>query len=188
MMMKIEELSWKPKVNYAIIVIGDFMETWKSITDYSNYEISNYGRLRKGDKIIKPTHCTNGYLEYALWKKGIRKVLLAHRLVAYYFLSNPNNLPEINHLDEDITNNNVSNLEWCSSKYNANYGTRNMKCKNANRHNFKSVSQFDLDGNFIKEYECISDAAREVNGDTSFISRACRGLSYTAYGYKWKFN
>lgn len=166
-------------------------EIWKDIKDYEGlYQISNFGRLRKVKnkiQIIKPTKCTNGYLEYALWKNGKRKVFLAHRLVAEYFIDNTNNFPEINHIDENIENNIVSNLEWVTSKYNANYGTRNIKCREANRKNFKRVIQYDLENNIIKQFECINDAAKSVNGDCSFISRVCKGKQKTAYGYIWKF-
>lgn len=99
------------------------IEQWKKITN-TNYEISNFGRLMRNNKIIKPVKCSNGYLEYFLWKDGKRSVYLAHRLVAKYFIPNPNNLPQINHKDENIQNNNINNLEWCTSKYNANYGSR----------------------------------------------------------------
>ena len=162
-------------------------ETWKVIIDFENYEISNLGRLRKGVKIIKPIICTNGYLEYCLWKKGKRHIVLAHRLVGLYFLDNPNNLPEINHKDENKTNNCVSNLEWCTSKYNSNYGSRNKKCREVNRRNFKSVSKYTTDNVLVDVFETIEDASKSVNGDSSFISRVCKGKGLTAYGYIWKF-
>ena len=164
------------------------MEKWKTVNNYENYAISTYGRLRKNNKIIKPIKCSNGYLEYALWHNGKRKVVLAHRLVAEHFIDNIDNLPEVNHKDENKNNNNVHNLEWCTSKYNSNYGSRNKKCRDCNKNSFKNVVQYDLNGRFVNKFECIADAARAVNGDSSFISRTCKGLSKTAYGYVWKFN
>ena len=112
-------------------------EIWRKLKDNGFYEISNFGRFRSLDryvkngngvriakgKIIKPTLTRNGYLEYSYQVDGKRKVILAHRLVAMYFIENPNNLPQINHKDENSKNNNVKNLEWCTQKYNNNYGT-----------------------------------------------------------------
>ena len=165
------------------------MEIWKDVEDYENkYQISSCGCLKslKRNIIVKPYVCTNGYLEYALWKNGKRKVFLAHRLVAQAFIPNPNDLPEVNHKDENIKNNNVNNLEWCTSEENANYGTRNERCRERKRKFFKAIRQFTKDGKFIKEYECIEDAGRAVKGDTSFISRAGRGIQKSAYGYIWR--
>lgn len=160
-------------------------EIWKKICDSNGYEISNKGRLRnKNNLIIKPTICKNGYLEYALWKNGKRKVILAHRLVAKYFIDNPNDYPEVNHKDENIQNNNVNNLEWCTSEQNANYGTRNERCRNANKYKFIKIQQYDLYENLLNTFECIEDAARYVNGDSSHISRSARN-NRIAYGYKW---
>lgn len=173
--MKIEELSWKPKINsYRRLM----KEIWKKVIDYEDcYEISNLGRLRSKDRlikncqgeylkrgtIIKLTKCTNGYLEYILHRDGKIKVFLVHRLVAKHFLPNPNNLPQINHLDENITNNRIDNLQWCTPKENANYGTRNQRCKQNNIKQQKPIIQLDLKGNKIKEYATIGDASREIN-------------------------
>ena len=179
------------------------MEIWKEVKDFEGiYEISNYGRLKSKDryvsrgrntirfskgKIIKPVICRNGYLEYQLRKDGKRKVFLAHRLVAETFISNPKNLPQINHLDENITNNNVTKLQWCTAQENANYGTRNKRAKISNRNQQKAVLQLDLDGEYINEFECIGDASRAINGDISAIIRVCKGKNKTAYGYIWKY-
>ena len=131
--------------------------------------------------------CTNGYLEYILRKNGKHKVFLAHRLVAKYFLDNPENKPEVNHLDEDITNNNANNLEWCTSKENANYGTRNKRCREMNKKQFKPIVQYDLKGNKIMEYKTMGEASRTIKGDISAIIRVCKGKQKTAYNYIWKY-
>lgn len=180
-------------------------EIWKAVKDYENiYEISNLGRLRSKDryikngngyriskgKIIKPIKCINGYLEYALNDKENnkkRKMILAHRLVAMHFIQNPDNKPEVNHLDENIENNRVDNLEWCTSKENANYGTRNQRCKNVNLDKCKKVLQIDLKNNIVKEFNSIGDAGRNINGDISSIIRVCKGKQKTAYNYKWQY-
>ena len=76
---------------------------------------------------LKPIKNRYGYMYVNLRKDGVTKQQYIHRLVAQAFIPNPNNLPEVNHKDEDKTNNNVKNLEWCDRKYNINYGTRTAK-------------------------------------------------------------
>ena len=121
------------------------IEEWRPIEGYEGlYEISSYGRVRSLDKYVKsksesyrlhkgkvlsPEKNTRGYLSVVLSYNGKHKTITVHRLVAQAFLPNPDNLPEINHKDEDKTNNNVTNLEWCDHKYNVNYGTRNIRAK-----------------------------------------------------------
>lgn len=110
------------------------MEKWKPIPGYEGlYEVSSYGRVRSleryksnngglqliKEKILKPHNTKKGYLTVQLCNKKFT----VHRLVAQAFIPNPDNLPMINHLDEDKTNNVADNLEWCDAKYNSNYGT-----------------------------------------------------------------
>lgn len=177
-------------------------EIWKDIVGYEDaYQISNMGRFRSKDryravcgggkrfvkgKILKPTRCKNGYLEVDLRNDQGRKVILLHRVVAQHFIPNPDNLPEVNHKDEDITNCRVDNLEWCTSKYNANYGTRNQRCL-ANNPQKRAVIQCDMDGNEIRRYETIKEAADAVSVDGSAITRVCKGKQSHSRGYKWKY-
>ena len=99
------------------------IEKWLPVPDYEGkYWISNLGRLKNNKQIMKPMVATNGYLIACLWKNNKQKKFVIHRLVANVFIDNPNNYKEVNHLDEDKTNNRVDNLEWCSHKYNMNYG------------------------------------------------------------------
>ena len=101
-------------------------EIWKDIEGYEGlYEVSSYGRVRNlvSGKFIKPSQKNDGYCRVCLYKNGGGKCINIHRLVAQAFIPNPDNLPEINHLDEDKTNNRVDNLEFCNHKYNCNYGT-----------------------------------------------------------------
>ena len=99
------------------------IEKWLPVPDYEEkYWISNLGRLKNNKQIMKPMVATNGYLIACLWKNNKQKKFVIHRLVANVFIDNPNNYKEVNHLDEDKTNNRVDNLEWCSHKYNMNYG------------------------------------------------------------------
>jgi len=101
-------------------------EIWKDIKNYEKlYKISNYGRLfsYKSNKILRYSVRPNGYLKYSLYKNGRYEHISMHRLVAQAFIPNPNNYQIVNHIDENKTNNQVDNLEWCISKYNVNYGT-----------------------------------------------------------------
>jgi len=94
---------------------GDIMEIWKDIEEFNgNYEISSCGRLRnKTSKyVLKPRKNYKGYLDIKICGKN----KLIHRMVAQAFILNLDNKPQVNHIDEDKTNNNVGNLEWCTAK------------------------------------------------------------------------
>ena len=111
-------------------------EIWKDIKGYEKlYQVSNLGNVRRikfinnrtqKDKIkmLKLIKDKKGYLKINLWKNNKSKMFLVHRIVAETFILNPNNLPQVNHKDENKSNNCVENLEWCSQKYNNNYGNR----------------------------------------------------------------
>ena len=108
------------------------MEEWREIPGYEGlYEVSNMGNVRnvRRNTLLRLQKTNNGYIQVWLYKNGIRTGLRVHRLVAKAFLLNPENLTEVNHKDEDKTNNNVDNLEWCNRKYNVNYGSRKDKVK-----------------------------------------------------------
>lgn len=101
-------------------------EIWRQITGYEGlYEVSSFGRVRnvRSGRILRPGLHHSGYLNCVLSVKGNRNTFVIHRLVAEAFIPNPDCLPQVNHKDENKTNNNVDNLEWCTSKYNINYGT-----------------------------------------------------------------
>lgn len=103
-------------------------EQWKTIEGY-NYQVSSKGRIRnKTTKVVKKTFINErGYVVVSLYKEKKLKTFRVHRLVASAFIENPNNNPEINHKDEDKTNNHVTNLEWCTREYNLAYGTRGLR-------------------------------------------------------------
>ena len=113
------------------------MEKWKNIAGYEGkYQISSLGRVKslnyrntRKKKIIKLKKEKNGYIRVGLHYKGKQNLKSVHRLVAEAFIPNPNNYPIINHKDENKQNNRVDNLEWCTIKYNNNYGTRIEKAK-----------------------------------------------------------
>ena len=119
-------------------------EIWQDIEGYEgSYQVSDFGRVRSLDRIdalghrrkgkmIAITSATNGYRKVGLVKDGITKNHSVHRLVAKAFLSNPSDLPQVNHKDEDKMNNAASNLEWCTQSYNNDYGTRNERTGKAN--------------------------------------------------------
>ena len=124
-------------------------EQWKTIIIEQNsvsydftgkYEVSNHGRVKSlnyrghGEiRILKPRSDKNGYLTVALCKDGKVTAFKIHRLVSTAFIPNPDNLPVVNHIDEDKTNNHVENLEWCTQKYNNDYGTRVKRAANSRK-------------------------------------------------------
>ena len=164
---------------------------------FPNYSVTDDGRVfslnyhNEGyKKELKQCLC-KGYFIVGLYNKvSKRKIFFVHRLVALAFISNPDNLPLINHKDENPLNNNVGNLEWCSIKYNNTYGTRleRVSKKHLNRKDeSKSVKQYTKDGVFIREYPSMHEVKRQTGYDFSFISRCCRGRTKSAYGYIWRY-
>lgn len=109
-----------------------FIEIWKPINGYEFlYKISNLGNVLslRTNKLLKQNMNTSGYFAVQLCKDGKRKSYLVHRLVAEHFINNPKRCPEVNHKDEDKSNNVVDNLEWCTRKYNMNYNQLPKKQK-----------------------------------------------------------
>ena len=113
-------------------------EIWKNIKNYEGlYKISNLGRVKslpkyagrsyRKAKILKTNLDTNGYVKVILCKNNRTRFLSIHRLLAEAFIPNPNDYPQINHKDENKQNNSLNNLEWCTCKYNINYGTRTKR-------------------------------------------------------------
>ena len=170
-------------------------EIWKDIKGYEGlYQISNLGQVKSlarpinnfnqccgKDKILKGG-IKRGYRQVILLKDKKRKYASVHRLVAEAFLPNPRNLPIINHKDENKLNNKVDNLEWCTVKYNTNYG--NCVAKRAESKK-KAVYAIDKKGN-ITYYKSITDAAKALNVNPFHIYGCCDKNNLTAYGYKWK--
>ena len=165
-------------------------EIWKDIEGYENiYQISNLGRVKslprktgnqfgKNERILKYFINTKGYFQVDLYKNNKCKRFLIHRLVAEAFLENPNNLPYINHKDENKQNNYIENLEWCTAKYNSNYGTRNSRLSSP-------VICVELN----KIYNSIKEASEDLNIQQAHISGCCTKRKHyiTAGGYHWQY-
>lgn len=190
-------------------------EVWKDVVGYEGYyQVSNMGRVKSLDRMVNSTRSSTGFrlskgrilktyfAKYGKCRKnrdtakpyelvhlynGVQeRAFSIHRLVALAFIPNPQNLPQINHKDENPANNRVENLEWCDGIYNANYGTRNERVS-ANRKDKTPVNQFSINGEFIAQYESLSMAAKSTNVRISLISAVCRGLQPSAAGFIWKF-
>lgn len=166
------------------------MEIYKDIEGYEGYKISNYGNVKSlkfgKEKILKQTKNKQGYLRVDLYKEGKLKHYKVHRLVAQAFIPNPNNYPMVNHRDEDKTNNIVENLEWCTPKYNINYGTCIQRMTESNTNNPKqSKLVLCLETGVV--YPSTRAVERELGFSQSDISKCCLGKSKTCGGYTWKY-
>lgn len=169
-------------------------EIWKPI-GYDGYEVSNLGRVKSykydkiNGKIMNPYKDTKGYLQIDLQLDGRKREnrvhLAVHRLVAMAFIPNSDNLPQVNHKDEDKTNNCVDNLEWCTNDYNAHYGTHIERVAEKTRMPIYSV---DKQGN-IEHFPGVREADRIVSGKeygiSAPISMCLNGKRKTAYGRQW---
>ena len=171
------------------------------------YKVSNLGRILSLNykntgkaELRKPGTDKDGYLVVGLRKNGETKTCKVHRLVAETFLENPDNLPEVNHKDEDKTNNFVflnedgtvnkekSNLEWKTHRGNINHGTRNERAgkSNTNGKCSKRVIQLTLDDEFVREWPSTQECGR--NGFAqSAVAACCRGERKTHKGFLWMF-
>lgn len=174
-------------------------EQWKDIIDYEGlYQVSNLGNVKSlnynhtgKEQILKASKTKDGYFQVPLWKNGERKWSRVHRLVASHFIPNDDLFKtQINHKDENKQNNNVNNLEWCNLQYNNNYGTRNKRIAKSNTNNqnrSKSVSQYSLDGTFIREWQSMSEIKRKLGYQQANICYCCKGKYKTSYGFIWKY-
>jgi hypothetical protein len=171
------------------------MEIFREISGYEGlYAVSNYGNVKSlkfgKEKILKPRADGDGYLYVTFCKNGKMKHHKVHRLVASAFIENPDNLPQVNHKDENPSNNNADNLEWCTQEYNHNYGTRNQRVAEALS---IPVDILTKDGEFIRQFPSCMEAERwlRINGfpnaNHSHINQCCKGKRSTAYGFKWRY-
>lgn len=152
------------------------------------YEVTNTGLVYgcKSGVFLSPKSRKDGYLEVNLWRNGVGTSHLVHKLVAEAFVPNPNYFPQINHKDENKSNNNADNLEWCTAKYNSRYGTgnkRGVKLRRIKCCNCKPVRNV----NTGKTYTSIDEAAKDSGICRANIGRVCDGQRKTAGGYKWEW-
>lgn len=190
-------------------------EIWKDIPDYEGlYQVSNLGRIKSlyfgKERILKPQPNSMGYLRVGLSKNGNWIHFFVHRLVASVFLKNDNNLPCVNHKDENPLNNHVDNLEFCNHTYNMNYGTiierkrKSMKGKFDGENNpfykqkhtekskqkmskakAKPILQYTLDNIFIREWDSAKQAENELG--CYGIGYCCKGKRKSSGGFIWKY-
>ena len=172
-------------------------EVWKEVDGYNGrYEISNLGRLRsfaqdsKNGKIKTGNKETKGYLAVVLYdSEGNKKCYKMHRLVANAFIDNPDNLPQVNHKDENKENNSVDNLEWCTNDYNCHYGTKLQRVALANtccKTTSKKVYSMDVDGN-IEYFDSIGEAERRTGNSHCNIVMALKGRRRSCGNRKWYY-
>lgn len=152
------------------------------IEGYENYEVRPNGEVVniKTGRALRPFKTKKGYLRVQLCNNNGYKNFRVHRLVAQAFIPNPDNLPCVNHKDEDKTNNNVENLEWCTHEYNINYGTRTKKTS-------KPVLQLMKDGSLVRVWPSIIEVERQLHFNNGNISSCCKGKLHSAHGYKWRY-
>lgn len=193
-------------------------EIWKDIEGYEGlYQVSNLGRVRslgfdkwhKGRVLKQSFDSKDNYLFVGLHKDGKTKQKNVHRLVAETFIPNPNNLPCVNHINEIKTDNRAVNLEFCTIKYNSNYGNAkknmiesrrknndqeeiNRKIKDAKKRNQsysceKPVAQYTISGTLVATYESATDAERKTGISRGGIQRCCIGRYLQAKGFIWKY-
>lgn len=166
-------------------------EIWKPIKGYEGYyEVSNLGRVRSlGNGLTHNKSMTylsggnhRGYRLVILWKNGHGTNKRVHRLVAEAFIPNPDNLPQINHKNEDKADNRVENLEWCSAKYNTNYGSRNTR---AGKGISRPLYAYSEKGSLVGEYSSLRDASEHLGinlytiGAAMHFNRPTHGLWFS---------
>ena len=175
-------------------------EEWRDVVGYEGlYQVSSEGRVKslerkvphcsggeriQKERILKPVVRGDGYLKVDLCAGGKPKRFLVHRLVCEAFHDNPENKLDVNHINENKTDNRACNLEWCTRIENCNHGTRNVRMAIAKS---RPIAQYTLNGKLLK----VWPSAKEVGSQTGFsrgnICKAAKGRYKQAYGYIWKY-
>lgn len=184
-------------------------EEWRDVVGYEGlYQVSNLGRVRsiaqgigRRKRVLTPCKTKWGYLQNVLTDdKGKQHHESVHKLVGLAYISIPEELKhllgtrylQINHKDEDKTNNRADNLEWSSASYNTKYGTgperRRKTClERKTKRAEAKVNQLTLDGEFIRMWDSLAEIQRDTSYNKSFICWCCKGKYKQAYGYKWEY-
>ena len=185
-------------------------EVWKDIEGFDGrYQVSNLGRVRsldwhghKGRMLKLKINKMWGYYRLNLaHPDGYIKSVSVHRLVAMAFIPNPDNLPEVNHKDENKLNNVVcfnpdgsidterTNLEWCTGLYNLRYGTRTERMnKLVNEPRMRPVNQYDFNGNLLHTYKSITDASKAIGVSTRTMSSICgKSGAHSTHGFIFRY-
>lgn len=173
-------------------------EIWKDIRGYEGlYQVSNLGRVKSLErldrmgreiktKILSQSDNGNGYSYVGLYKDKKGKKVGVHRLVAQMFIPNPNNLPQVNHLDEDKYNNKIDNLAWVTNKENSNYGNHNKNLAMAQKRT--SVIARDIKTGVSIHFNSLREAERKTGVHHSNISKVLKGEYRQANGYNFSIS
>lgn len=169
---------------------------YRILEEYPNYKISEYGAVINitTDKEVAFSYKGRDRCYKYVWvvKEGNKYNRYVHRLVAMAFIPNPDNLPQVNHIDGDKMNNHYSNLEWCNNSYNIKHTVDLKGRKRVTPADIQPILQYSLDGVFIAEYLSANAASKAITGTgkaSGNILKVCKCEQYckTAKGYIWKF-
>lgn len=167
------------------------VEVWKSIPGYEDqYEASTYGRIRslprngtiKTKRVLSLNHKNSGYIDVTLNKDGKRTTTHVHQLIAKTFIDNPENKPQVNHINGDKTDNRIENLEWATSRENIRHKFDALGYKVV-RHGMKPVMCVETG----EVFDAIKSAEREYGNSFGAIQRVVNSKRRTAYGLHWVF-
>lgn len=175
------------------------IECWRTAPGFENYQVSMNGEVRSVNfnktgkfRQIKPSLNSYGYLQLQLCKNGKKINWRINRLVALAFIVNddPENKTQVNHINEDKTDNRAENLEWCTPQYNVTYGTireRISKAQLNDPNKSKRVAQYTKDGKLVKIWSSLKQITREMGWNAANISKVCYGKRPSMYGFLWRY-
>lgn len=186
-------------------------EIWKAAKNFEGlYEVSTLGKVRSiqfhGKQRIKELKqfsgkCNYKFVKLRIWKNGYAKCYPVHRLVAETFLPNPDNKPQVDHIDTNPANNKLSNLRWVTNLENQRnpitlerlrkaltaYNKSSAHAEDMERCRGKLVSKYDLSGNYIASYKTLALAAKSINATAAMVKRVCDGTRIQTKGYIFKY-